>query len=86
MKNNIIPFFIIFNLSAGENINNLEKEKENLICKYIERIEEAQNKNLDARVNLLDKTLSCLFNSKTKKDITNCKIDERKRIMQKIKG
>lgn len=86
LKSKLIPFFIIFELCAKENIVELEKEKENLIFKYIERIESTKNENLEDRVILLDKTLTCIINSKTKKDITNCKIDERKRVMGLIKG
>ena len=86
MKNKLIPFFIIFELCAKENIVNLEKEKENLIFNYVERIESAKNENLEDRVIFLDKTLSCIIKSKTKKDITNCKNDERKRIMNLING
>ena len=86
LKSKLIPFFIIFDLSAKENIVELEKEKENLIFKYIERIESAKNENLEDRIILLDKTLTCIINSKTKKDITNCKIDERKRVMSLING
>lgn len=86
MRNKLIPFFIIFNLHANENIHELEKEKENLIFEYIKRIEASKNDNSEDRTNLLDKTLTCIINSKTKKDITNCKIDERKRVMSLING
>ena len=71
LKNKLIPFFIIFDLNANENITELVRMKENIISNYIERIEIAKDKGLDDRENLLNETLSCIISSKTKKDITN---------------
>ena len=53
---------------------------------YSERISIAKEENLDSRVALLDKTLECVKISMSKRDIINCKTDERKRIMSLIKG
>ena len=87
MTNKIILFFITSNLFANEvNIFDLEKEKDGLINKYYERIDIARQDNLEDRVLLLDKTLNCFINSMSKRDIINCKTDERKRIMSLIKG
>jgi len=83
----IILFFIYLDLFANEvNIFDLEKEKDGLINKYYERIDIARQDNLEDRVLLLDKTLNCFINSMSKRDIINCKTDERKRIMSLIKG
>jgi len=38
------------------------------------------------RVKVLSKTLSCLKDSRSKRDIMDCKADERKRIMRIIRG
>ena len=87
MTNKIILFFITSNLFANEvNIFDLEKEKNGLINKYYERIDIARQDNLEDRVLLLDKTLNCFINSMSKRDILNCKADERKRIMSLIRG
>lgn len=87
MINKIILFFITSNLFANEvNIFDLEKEKNGLINKYYERIDIARQDNLEDRVLLLDKTLNCFINSMSKRDILNCKADERKRIMSLIRG
>ena len=53
---------------------------------YSERISIAKEENLGNRVALLDKTLECFKSSMSKRDILNCKVDERKRIMSLIKG
>ena len=83
----IILFFIYLDLFANEvNVFDLEKEKDGLINKYYERIDIARQENLEDRVWLLDKTLNCFTNSKSKRDILDCKADERKRIMSLIKG
>ena len=83
----IILFFIYVDLFANEvNIFDLQKEKDGLINKYYERIDIARQDNLEDRVLLLDKTLNCFINSMSKRDILNCKADERKRIMSLIKG
>ena len=83
----IILFFIYLDLFANEvNVFDLEKEKDGLINKYYERIDIARQENLEDRVWLLDKTLNCFINSKSKRDILDCKADERKRIMSLIKG
>jgi len=83
----LIPFFISSNLFANENsLINLEKEKDGLINKYYERIDIARQDNLEDRVTLLDRTLNCFIDSKSKRDILNCKSDERKRIMDIVSG
>lgn len=87
MKRNIIFFIINLNLFANEvNIYDLEIERDGLINKYYERIDIARQDNLDDRVMLLDKTLNCFINSKSKRDIMNCKTDERKRIMDLVRN
>ena len=87
MKRNIILFIISSNIFANEvNIYDLEKEKDGLINKYYERIDIARQDNLADRVMLLDKTLNCFINSKSKRDIINCKADERKRIMDIVRA
>ena len=87
MTNKIILFFITSSVFANEvNIFDLEKEKNGLINKYYERIDIARQDELEDRVLLLDKTLNCFINSKSKRDILDCKADERKRIMSLIKG
>lgn len=87
MLKKIILFFIYIDLFANEvNIFDLQKEKDGLINKYYERIDIARQDNLEDRVLLLDKTLNCFINSMSKRDILNCKADERKRIMSLIKG
>jgi len=85
--NKIILFFISSNLFANEvNLFDLEKEKDGLINKYYERIDIARQDNFEDRVLLLDKTLNCFISSRSKRDIINCKSDERKRIMSLIRG
>ena len=87
MFRKIILFFIYLDLFANEvNVFDLEKEKDGLINKYYERIDIARQESLEDRVWLLDKTLNCFINSKSKRDILDCKADERKRIMSLIKG
>ena len=87
LKKSIILFIISLNLFASEvNFANLQKEKDSLINSYFTRIDIARQENLQDRVLLLDKTLNCLINSKSKKDIIDCKVDERKRILNLIKG
>ena len=79
MRKNIILFIVSLNLFASEvNFADLEKEKDSLINSYFIRIDIARQENLQDRVLLLDKTLNCLINSKSKKDIIDCKVDERK--------
>ena len=87
MRRNIILFIVSLNLFASEvNFADLQKEKDSLINSYFTRIDIARQENLQDRVLLLDKTLNCLINSKSKKDIIDCKVDERKRILNLIKG
>jgi hypothetical protein len=87
MSYKIILFFITSNLFAIENtLLDLEKEKNGLINKYYERIDIARQDNLEDRVRLLDVTLNCFIDSKSKRDILNCKSDERKRIMDIVSG
>ncbi|MBU3016023.1 hypothetical protein KO488_14795 [Poseidonibacter lekithochrous] len=63
----------------------LEEEKLGLINKYEIRVEVARLDRFFKRVKVLNKTLSCFKNSRSKREITACKIDENKRIMQMIK-
>jgi hypothetical protein len=85
MKKYFLLFFINITLFANDmSLFYLEKEKKALISSYFHRIEDALHKKLLNRALLLEETLTCFTNSKTKKDITNCKIDERKRIMALI--
>ena len=87
MRKSIILLIISLGLFANEvSLANLEKEKDGLINNYFVRIDIARQENLQDRVLLLDKTLNCLINSKSKKDIIDCKVDERKRILNLIKG
>ena len=86
LKYNIILFFIISNAFSNEvDLLNLKKEKKALIDIYSQRIFEAEQVSLENRVALLDKTLQCFISSKSKRDITNCKNNERKRIMDLIR-
>lgn len=64
----------------------LKNEKAQLISNYKIRIEVAKIDKMHKRVQLLSKTLSCLENSRSKRDILRCKTDERKRIMKRIRG
>ena len=45
----------------------------------------AKAKRLYERINLLSQTLNCFKNSHSKKDITNCKYEEQKKIMEIIR-
>ena len=63
----------------------LEKEKTALINKYEIRVELARLDKFYKRVKVLSKTLSCFKNSRSKRDITACKVDENKRIMKLIR-
>ena len=84
---NLILFFGIFSLFGNSSeLREIEREKEALISRYIERIDEAQRENLTFRVELLNETLNCFYYSKSKRDISNCKIDEQKRINSLIRG
>lgn len=64
----------------------LVKEQQSLINKYEINIKIAKAKNLYERINLLSRTLSCFKSSRSKKDITNCKTEEQKEIMEIIKN
>ena len=87
MRKSIILLIISLGLFAKEvSFANLEKEKDGLINNYFVRIDIARQKNLQDRVMLLDTTLNCFINSKSKKDIIDCKADERKRILDLIRG
>jgi hypothetical protein len=87
LKSNLIIFFIVSNVFATEaDLLDLQRKKEGLISNYSLRIFEAEQKNLNYRVELLSKTLKCFVTSKSKKDITNCKTSERKLIMSLIRG
>ena len=63
----------------------LEEEKTELINKYEIRVEVARLDRFYKRVKVLNRTLNCLKNSRSKREITACKIDENKRIMKLIK-
>jgi hypothetical protein len=87
LKSNLIVFFLISNMFANEaDLMDLKRKKNGLINDYSLRIFEAEQKNLKHRIEFLDKTLKCFITSKSKRDITNCKIAERKTIMDLIKG
>lgn len=74
-------------LSSNEfRLNSLIKEQESLINKYEINIKIAKAKNLYERINLLSQTLKCFKNSHSKKDITNCKSEEQKKIMEIIRN
>jgi hypothetical protein len=64
----------------------LKRKKNGLINDYSLRIFEAEQKNLKDRVLFLSKSLNCFITSKSRKDITRCKIAERKLLMDLIKG
>ena len=84
----IILFITTLNLFANNEVDlfNLEKEKKGLIISYSERISIAKEENSEARVALLNQTLNCLKASMSKRDILDCKANERKRILDLIKG
>ena len=63
----------------------LEEEKNGLINKYEIRVEVARLDRFFKRVKLLSRTLNCFKNSRSKREITACKVDENKRIMKLIK-
>lgn len=87
MKSSLIVFFLISNLFGSEtDLVELKKKKDALISDYSLRIFEAKQTNLEYRVILLDNTLKCFITSKSGKDITNCKIVERKLLMNLIKS
>lgn len=77
-------------ITIGLNANSykfkmLEKEKTSLINKYEIKVEVARLDRFYKRVKLLTKTLNCFKNSRSKRGIKACKIDENKRIMRLIK-
>ena len=80
----------LFSLTTAEKhmyqLKKLQNEKTQLINKYKIRIEVAKIDKMYKRVELLSKTLSCFENSRSRRDIMNCKTDERKRIMKRIRG
>lgn len=87
MIRKLVLFFGFFSLFGySSELQNLEREKEGLISRYIERIDEAKRENLPLRVKLLNTTLDCFYYSRSKKDINNCKVDEQKRINSLIRG
>lgn len=87
MKSSLIVFFLISNLFGSEtDLIELKKKKDALISDYSLRIFEAKQTNLEYRVILLDNTLKCFITSKSGKDITNCKIEERRFLMDLIRG
>ena len=84
----IILFITTLNVFANYEVDlyNLVKEKKGLIISYSERISIAKEENSEARVILLNETLNCLKASMSKRDILDCKANERKRILDLIKG
>lgn len=88
MRKYIILFIATLNLFANNEIDlfNLEKEKKGLIISYSERISIAKEENSGTRIALLNETLNCLKASMSKRDILNCKANERRRILDLIKG
>lgn len=82
----MLLIFITIGLSANSyKFKMLEEEKLELINKYEIRVEIARLDRFYKRVKVLNKTLSCFKNSRSKREIAACKIDENKRIMQLIK-
>ena len=87
MIRSVILFFGFFSLFGNSSeLRDLEREKEGLISSYIERIDDAKKNNLSLRVTLLSETLNCFYYSKSKRDILNCKADERRRINSLLQG
>lgn len=62
----------------------LVEEKTALINKYEIRVEIARLDKFFKRARVLKKTLNCFKNSRSKREITACKIDENRRIMKLI--
>ena len=80
-------FFAILYSYGNENaLLDLEKERLSLVNSYSVKIANAKKENLFTRAELLNTTLDCFKDSKSRRDISNCKVDERKRIMSMIKG
>lgn len=87
MKKLLLLF--LFNLTIFANdyaFDVLEKKKKSLINSYFSKIEKAVNDKLIQRALFLEKTLICFHNSKSNRELALCKIDERRRIMEMIKG
>uniref|UniRef100_UPI004047559E hypothetical protein n=1 Tax=Aliarcobacter sp. TaxID=2321116 RepID=UPI004047559E len=87
MKKLLLLF--LFNLTIFANdyaFDVLEKKKSSLINSYFKKIEKAVNDKLIQRALFLEKTLVCFHNSRSSRELTLCKIDERRRIMEMIKG
>jgi len=61
-------------------------EKNSLIDRYEIRLEVARIERMYTRVDVLSKTLTCFKNSRSKQDLIICKADERRRIMEIIRG
>jgi len=81
-------FFIFITIGLNANtykFKMLEEEKTELVNKYEIRVEVARIDRFYKRVKVLNKTLHCFKNSRSKREITACKIDENKRIMKMIK-
>jgi len=89
----LLPLFLLSSLYSKSTTDNyayqfqkLEKDRQALINKYKTRIKTAKNDNMQTRVQVLSRTLVCLVNSRSKREIAKCRIDERKRIMKIIQG
>ena len=82
-----ILLVILFTTSLFANDYRFEKlveEKTSLIDRYKIRVEVARLDKFYKRVKVLSKTLNCFKNSRSKREITACKINENKRIMNLI--
>ena len=79
MIRGVILFFGFLSLFGNSSeLREIEKEKEGLISRYIERIDEAKRENLPLRVKLLNTTLNCFYYSKSNKDINVFKVYKQK--------
>ncbi|MGB1227066.1 MAG: hypothetical protein ACPG9K_04180 [Poseidonibacter sp.] len=72
-------------LANNYKFKKLEEEKTELINKYEIRVEIARLDRFYKRVKVLNRTLHCFKQSRSKREITACKIDENRRIMQLLK-
>ncbi|UTJ07223.1 hypothetical protein [Arcobacter roscoffensis] len=73
------------NSDFSSEFKKLKEEKQALIDRYEIRVEVARLDKMYKRVRLLSKTLTCFKNTRSKREIVQCKNDERKRIMEIIR-
>ena len=73
------------NSDFSNEFRELKIEKQALIDRYEIRVEVARLDKMHKRVSLLSKTLTCFKNTRSKREIVQCKNDERKRIMDIIR-